>query len=351
MSGKVGEDTVYDLTEKMSKLGFETNHSCGLHVHLDANNLIKTKGVDMSEIPYGKSNFGDVCFQPKLFNLLKSFGMTVEDIFAIHLRYSDVNMKFVSNDGLQKIPAKKIVFKDKEKSTAVYFYQLENYYFLAKKSDAYNYLTTFFRGDGQIEGSKDMLPDRIIALSHIQNDRKLKSIFYAYTVFSDVFLSMLPDERRINGQYSSTGRDYCQKLIDRISPFDIEKCRNTEELEALWLKTKNKNEIAYKKRDKYDESRYYGVNFHSLFAKYGTVEIRWHEGTLSPKKILYWVAIHQHILRTLEEDKVDIKQMGRVLDMLKISEKIEYFFQTFKFPSNLEKYMRHRIEFFNNNQN
>ncbi len=161
---------------------------------------------------------------------------------------------------------------------------------------------------------------------------------------------MLPDERRNNGNYSATGRDFCQKLIDRISPFDVERCGNMEDLEKLWLKTSSAMEIAHKKGNQYDESRYYGVNFHSLFAKYGTIEVRWHEGTLNPKMILYWIAIHQHILREIEADHLHIGSMKPVLGLFKLEDKIEYFFKIFKFPQYLEKYMRHRLEFFTINK-
>lgn len=348
MSGGLGEKAIYDLTARMLELGFDTNNSCGLHVHLDANNLLSNDYVVVEKLDYTYSTFLHTCFQPKLFDLLRSFGMSLEDILNISGKSSNVKMRFTppTTGDITKLPAKKIIFKKGEESTAIYFYQINNYHFLAKKAQAFEVFAK-----GELSTNTEVLPKNVVALSVEHNNEKVKAILYAYTALSDVFLSMLPEDRRTNGLYSSTGRDYCQKLIDRISPFDIEKCRTTADVETLWLKTKNKNEIAYKKRDKYDESRYYGVNFHSLFAKYGTIEIRWHEGTLNPKKILYWVATHQHILRLLEENKVTIDMMRPVLNLLGVPSKVEYFFKIFKFPYILEKYLRHRIEFFTNNQN
>jgi hypothetical protein len=46
----------------------------------------------------------------------------------------------------------------------------------------------------------------------------------------------------------------------------------------------------------YNEARYHGINFHPMYSNFGTVEIRYHEGTLDAKDFLHWVAFHQHIV-------------------------------------------------------
>tara|TARA_R100001082_G_scaffold62219_1_gene34824 strand:- start:2173 stop:3969 length:1797 start_codon:yes stop_codon:yes gene_type:complete len=40
--------------------------------------------------------------------------------------------------------------------------------------------------------------------------------------------------------------------------------------------------------DKYNDKRYHGLNFHPKFQANGGVEIRYHSGTLNPKKMLHW---------------------------------------------------------------
>ena len=226
----------------------------------------------------------------------------------------------------------------------IIFYQLGQYNFITDRNTAHDIFNS--EGIGTLTSEKDVMISRNYGKPTI-----IKDIMFFYTAFTDVLLAMLPDERRNNGKFSSSGRDFCQKLSDRISPFDIIKCNDIDDLEELWLKTNNKNEVMHKKNSQYDESRYYGVNFHSLFSKYGTIEIRWHEGTTNPTMILYWIAIHQHILRKIEEGRLQIHQASNVLGMFKLTDKIEYFFKIVNFPKHLEKYIRERLEFYTLNNN
>lgn len=46
--------------------------------------------------------------------------------------------------------------------------------------------------------------------------------------------------------------------------------------------------------------RYFGVNYTGLFNRRGTLEIRWHSGTLEAPKILTWIGLWQSILRASE---------------------------------------------------
>lgn len=162
---------------------------------------------------------------------------------------------------------------------------------------------------------------------------------YAYTIFSDVFLSIIPHDRRENTRY-------CQKLIQRIAPFEIENTKCYSDLETLWFKVTDKSSIDKKKGHRYDESRYYGVNFHSLFGKNKTVEIRWHEMTLDPRQILYWTAFHQHILDMISSGGVTLDNLRGGFDYFYVSDRIDFFFELFKFPKEIEEYMKHRIEFY-----
>jgi hypothetical protein len=117
--------------------------------------------------------------------------------------------------------------------------------------------------------------------------REIIGLWSFYVIFEDVFLSFLPRSRRRNR--------YCALVHSDFHVKEIRNCETLEALEKLWYRTANRNEIATRKSDKYDSSRYMGVNLHSLFAS-NHLEIRYHSGTLNPVKILEWVNVHQRIL-------------------------------------------------------
>lgn len=339
MSGKAGEEELLSLLEKMNKLKFKTNLTCGLHVHHDANAFLPSKNIKVTNsLGSEKITIG---MQGKLYNILKKNGLTDKQILNI----GELSKKSVRKmeDG-SRINARKIILNDK----TIYFYAWDGYPFYDTKYYFVTDKTTAFRAFTREGVGIVTSPDDVGLHIDKGNPQTIKSIMYLYTAFTDVFLSMMPNDRRENGRFSANGRDYCKKLIDRISPFDVERCNTVEDLEKIWLKGATPSEIKYKKNDKYDESRYYGVNFHSLFAKFGTIEVRWHEGTLNPQVILYWIALHQHMIRKIEEGAVDVRTMKSVLKIYDLNDKVDYFFSIFGFPKYLEKYMRHRIEFFTN---
>lgn len=333
MSGKVGEETLFDLLQKMSDLKFETNYTCGLHVHHDATHLLPTNNLRVEKMK--GSLFGlpiqepYVYVQAKLYSILKKMEFSDKYILEEIPKIKNTRIKTGTESGI--INGKKLSFTLSGEEKHLLFYNLGDYYFVADRATAGNVV-----GSGDISSVASKNDVRISI--NMGNFRVIRNIMYFYTAFNDVFLAMIPDERRDNNRY-------CKKLTDRVTPFDIERCNNLDELEKLWLKTKEPREIKMKKGDKYDESRYYGVNFHSLFAKYNTVEVRWHEGTLNPKIILYWIAIHQHILNVIESG-LRIGSMSPVLNMFNLEDKIAYFFKIMGFPKHLEKYMAHRSDFF-----
>lgn len=339
LSGKVGETALKDLLDKMNKLGFETNYSCGLHVHHDAQNLLPSSGVVVEK---GNFHFYEpemgyrATYQAKLYKLLKKIGISDDKLIDVQNFSKQIRLKL--KDG-STLLARSVKSVDKN----IVFYQYGNYNFVAPREIAKQIYD--IEDISSVASNDDVMISKKYGKPHV-----VKDIMFFYTVFTDVLLAMLPEERRENQKFSSNGRNYCQKLSDRISPFDIMRCDTMDDLEKLWLKTSDKNEIHHKKNSQYDESRYYGVNFHSLFAKYGTIEIRWHEGTTNPLMILYWIAIHQHILRKIEMGDLSTGSIRGVLGLFNLESKIEYFFDVLDLPKHLEKYIRHRLEFYTLNK-
>lgn len=170
-----------------------------------------------------------------------------------------------------------------------------------------------------------------------RSDRLIRLLMF-YLVFDDVFLSMLPCSRR-------DGNSYCMPLSTSFTRDEVLSCRSQEDFEKLWYKDKDEERIRYHKRDHYDNSRYHNVNFHSLFNRHGTVEIRSHGATINPNKILLWTALHQHILDAVS-DGVSIDDLSGVPQDVCIEKLCYRMFDIINLPDYLRKYVMRLSSFY-----
>lgn len=171
-----------------------------------------------------------------------------------------------------------------------------------------------------------------------------KNLLYFYTAFTDVLLAMLPKGRREQNTH-------CQRLDKAFSLYDIYALRTQDQLEALWYKNTDTMEIDRRKHgNKYDQSRYYGLNFHRLFQK-GTVEIRMHNGTLNDKMILYWVSLHQTIVDKIVNGEINTDQIREASDRYSLQDKMDSMIELLQLRPNLQKYLKARINHFINPEN
>jgi hypothetical protein len=122
----------------------------------------------------------------------------------------------------------------------------------------------------------------------------LKNLFLFYMIFEPVIYSFLPYSRRSN--------TYCMPLEQFYNQKEIENCSEVEELEKIWYREQDYEQKESRKKNKYDQSRYAGVNFHSLF-KDGHIEFRHHSGTLDYEKMNMWKELHLAII-----DKCIVKE-------------------------------------------
>lgn len=159
-----------------------------------------------------------------------------------------------------------------------------------------------------------------------QSPSKVKTLLALYINFDSVLQAMLPESRRNNR--------YCKSLTEFNSE-NLLKTRMMSSIERLWYKDRLSN-ISNRKGHKYDNSRYYGINFHSLFYR-GTIEVRYHNGTTNADKILKWTALH-----TLIVDKV---ANGEILpEAITSAEKtVEGFLSLITAPQSLRQYVNERI--------
>ena len=72
---------------------------------------------------------------------------------------------------------------------------------------------------------------------------------------------------------------------------DLINCTTSAEFVELWYEDSGIS------REKYNDSRYHGLNLHARFYL-GTIEFRYHSGTLNSEKIINWVKICNSIIET-----------------------------------------------------
>jgi hypothetical protein len=95
---------------------------------------------------------------------------------------------------------------------------------------------------------------------------------------------------------------------------------------------------------KYNDLRYFGVNFHSIFYR-GTLEIRYHCGTTNAQKILNWVSLHQQILDSVVT-KEEVEIFGFIEEMKNchsLSRKLNEMRKFLSLNSKTVNYMKERI--------
>jgi hypothetical protein len=115
----------------------------------------------------------------------------------------------------------------------------------------------------------------------------LKQLWAFYLAYEPVIHSFLPQGRRSNR--------YCYSLYKVAAIDKVKACKTQRDIERLWYKAQHPRQLDSRKSHHYDDSRYAGVNLHSLLGQ-KNVEIRYHSGTINALKILHWVNLHTAIL-------------------------------------------------------
>lgn len=165
----------------------------------------------------------------------------------------------------------------------------------------------------------------------------LKQLWYFYSVFDTVLMSMLPHSRRINRFCAST------RLITKSDT--IEDIATLYQLERKWYNESSDRQINYRKKHKYDSSRYAGVNLHSLLSA-RHLEIRFHGGTTNYIKILEWTALHQRILDLAAKKQLPLSKSKKALVFSTFGEQTNLFFELLGLPERSVKYFVERQKLF-----
>lgn len=168
---------------------------------------------------------------------------------------------------------------------------------------------------------------------------KLAQVLRTAFAIEDILLSMQPPSRWDN--------DYCVRLSKQYS-FDSFKGKiKVDDFESKWYRTVVKDKINHDKQNKYDSknTRHCGLNLHSTMYR-GTVEIRYHAGTIDSIKILKWIYVLLKIINyaTL---KYNNKEVIALFSQPTSQKKLEKFFKIFGIRKDIRVYMEKRIQKFN----
>lgn len=387
LQGKKGEESLTDVLDKVNKLGTTVNNSCGLHVHLGGGDFVDDTSITVSTVKEVDKLKGKFLVDFQSEHTIISEG-AIKAIIDENGYFLSVDTKKSISDSYNKL-IEPLIDKMESKDLTVMVLRngkyivrsrIERVIDLTEYPDYtsgqtypvycnYFYILSPEQSEKQTEYIREQVSNnlgwlteskKISLSSSINRLRTCKNTDYAiltpknqksavhklkvlagfYHVFSEVIHAMLPESRRVN--------TYCRKFNDKFTMEQIKGAYSIDDIMKLWYKSTDIGSIKSDRvSSKYDDSRYYGINFHSLFRN-GTVEIRYHSGTTNKIKILFWIVIHQTILDLVSSEKIGWSQIDKANNLIGVQKKLQYFFELLKLPTKIESYIKTRISYLNN---
>ena len=356
LSGRSGVDSLRNLMNKTKDLGFLVNGTCGTHVHLGGGDFFDKTEFKIGSLKDLKSEQTNIIFEKKLLALMieayGDFKYVVDKVIgdmSYNLGKPYTNEYRMNNDKYSRFCVIPINY-------------FGNTQYIVSRESTLTKMGTSQKEvwrEGHVNltdkpSKLNFLPKDVVLVYKTETDKfkKLKKLFYFYTVFNDVLFKMLPYERRSN--------NFCKKLSSTYSIKEIQNCQSQGELEKVWYQKETYSEIERDKRstlqgnsgdsrNRDSSVRYHSINFHSLYYKHGTVEIRMHHGTLNAESLLLWIQLHQKIMDGISNNEVNdaiIAKASKGYDdaydgalLLIEALKLE--------GTNLETFIKHRIKKYN----
>lgn len=303
LKGKKGANTVLEFLKFANKSEFKVNDSCGTHVHLGALDFFDNFKFKLSTFATSEKEERIVIER----GLLTKISEVLGNEQGVNDWISDMYMRSQNREGYSTTYRMQNGLVSRYSSTKLNVMIEENGYFskypLICRDSTVEKLGTSIEelSTGQhmlVVGSNinrnnyfSIKPEDLCVYSRPRSEKyeMLRSLFYTYLVFEKLLFAMLPENRKDN--------TYCNPLSTSYTHKDVANCNSQEDIEKLWYKKLSLRDVARAKTEHYEGSRYHAINFHSLFYRYGTMEVRTHHGTLQAHSILMWVALHQAIMK------------------------------------------------------
>ena len=169
------------------------------------------------------------------------------------------------------------------------------------------------------------------------NRSKTIGIFAFYIAFEDVIMSFLPKGRRNNG--------YCKGLRSDYHIQELYCTEDVDQIEKIWYRVRTEVDVKRCKDDKKHDSRYRGINMHTLFSQ-NNLEIRFHSGTINHQKILNWAILHQNIIDNAYNLYYCQDTFIKATNMVDLIEKTALFFSLLGIKTEVKDYFISRQRIF-----
>lgn len=167
--------------------------------------------------------------------------------------------------------------------------------------------------------------------------KNVRDLWAFYTAFEDVIMSFLPPSRRENR--------YCKTMKASYNVSEILRANNMSQLEQLWYRTDDLRSIQRIKAEHRHETRYYGINLHTLLSA-RHIEIRFHSGTLNARKIMEWVNLHCRIVDVIFNQGVSTDWLLQMAASSNLSKKTAEFLDFLVMPDRSVNYFLARQKAF-----
>ncbi len=187
-----------------------------------------------------------------------------------------------------------------------------------------------------LSGGRDFVAGK---KGHIRNKNgeNVKKLMLFYMTFEDVIHSFLPQNRRAN--------NFCRPIKKAYHESEILNAPDLAELERVWYRATNYAQVANCKAGGKHSTRYCGVNMHTLLSD-NHMEIRYHSGTVNPRKILEWANLHALIMDKIADGSVSQSEIETAGTIINLEDKTTRMFDLVGLTVASKKYFLRRQEKF-----
>lgn len=176
------------------------------------------------------------------------------------------------------------------------------------------------------------------SLSADRQFNRIRQLWLFYIAFEDVLISFLPESRRKKSRY-------CEPLRSEYHFKEVSSTGNMDQLEKLWYRTRTAIDTTRCKSDKKHQTRYRGINMHTLLTG-RHLEIRFHSGTINPRKVLEWANLHAIIGDRILGNLFDVDLLKFNNNSIDLKHKTNTFFELVCLDPKSEAYFRARQDKF-----
>lgn len=347
LSGTKGDKVLKDLCKTLNKNNCYVDRTCGLHIHLDTSDMacdttprltkyekdmligLENSNLNVKDFLRG---FGGYIIWKRIVELIlerKPQTKYFEEIIAQLKEWRDITSIETLNDIAKEINFEDgtSIMWDTTRTNPLYTLETDVRTLHRPVTIASMIIQEEFNDSYQVCGGS----------SDYEKFRKIKNIMLFYIAFEPVIYSYLPMSRRTNR--------YCMPISSFFHEKEIENCNNYKDLEKIWYREIDHETIEERKANKYDDTRYCGVNMHSLFSN-NHIEIRFHSGTIDYKKIKMWADLHIAILDAISQNKINSDKLRTIKYTLDLSQKQDEMFKMINLPKNIQDYFKARQQTF-----